>query len=324
MTITVALAGDVMLGRSVAAHLDDGGHLVDDDVAALLASADLVVANLECAISQRGEPWPDPAKPFFFRAPPMAADVLAELGVDAVTLANNHALDFGPEALIDTAVHLDRVGIAHTGAGVTAEMARRPVVVSAGGLRLAVLGLSDHPPDYAATDDRPGIAYADLRGGVPDWVGARLGEADADLRLVTPHWGPNMVGEPVAHVRAAAPQLVAAGADLVAGHSAHVVQGVAMIGGRPVLYDLGDFVDDYAVDPALRNDLGLLWLAEVGADGVHGVEAVPLRLDYCRTRLADGADADWMAERLQRACRALGTDADRHDGRLRVHVGAEG
>ncbi|MER3412534.1 MAG: poly-gamma-glutamate biosynthesis protein, partial [Thermoleophilia bacterium] len=80
--------------------------------------------------------------------------------------------------------------------------------------------------------------------------------APADLVLVTPHWGPNMAVEPVPHVRRAACELVEAGASLVAGHSAHVFQGVQ---GR-VLYDLGDFLDDYRVDPELRNDLGLLWL----------------------------------------------------------------
>jgi hypothetical protein len=104
------------------------------------------------------------------------------------------------------------------------------------------------------------------------------------------------------------------GATLVAGHSAHVFHGVA---GR-VLYDLGDFLDDYAVDPVLRNDLGLLFLVTMDERGPARLEAVPLALDYCRTRLADGADAAWVRRRFRAACAALGTDVTEHAGRLVV------
>ncbi|MDQ4041566.1 MAG: CapA family protein, partial [Actinomycetota bacterium] len=95
---------------------------------------------------------------------------------------------------------------------------------------------------------------------VPAWVReAATPGGEADATLVTPHWGPNMRAEPLPRVRAAAQVLTEAGATLVAGHSAHVFQGVA----PPVIYDLGDFVDDYAVDDVLRNDLGLLFLVEL-------------------------------------------------------------
>src|SRR5919106_3300835 len=103
-TIEIALAGDTMLGRSVAKALATmpPEDLVAEDLAAITREADLFLLNLECCISERGDPWPDPAKPFFFRAPPSAVDLLAQIGVDCVTLANNHALDFGATALLDT------------------------------------------------------------------------------------------------------------------------------------------------------------------------------------------------------------------------------
>jgi poly-gamma-glutamate capsule biosynthesis protein CapA/YwtB (metallophosphatase superfamily) len=108
LTITLAFAGDTMLGRRVAAAIAEAGPhaLVGDDVVAVAREADLFVLNLECCISERGRRWPDPQKPFFFRAPPAATEVLRRLGVDCVTLANNHALDFGAEALLDTFEHL--------------------------------------------------------------------------------------------------------------------------------------------------------------------------------------------------------------------------
>lgn len=108
--------------------------------------------------------------------------------------------------------------------------------------------------------------------------------------------------------------LHAAGATLVAGHSAHVFHGV----GDCVLYDVGDFLDDYAVDPALRNDLGLLFLVTLDQRGPSAIEAVPLALDYCHTRLADGDDAAWVRRRFRRACAELGTEAVEHAGRLLV------
>jgi poly-gamma-glutamate synthesis protein (capsule biosynthesis protein) len=123
-----------------------------------------------------------------------------------------------------------------------------------------------------------------------------------------------MATAPVSHVRTAAAALVAEGATLVAGHSAHVFQGVA---GR-VLYDLGDFIDDYRVDAKLRNDLGLLFLVTLARGGLQRLEAVPLRLQYAYTRLADGEDAAWIRDRFIRACAAMGTGVRDEDGRLVV------
>ncbi len=297
-----------MLGRKVAEAIATAGPhtVVAEEVCELTRSADLFVLNLECCISERGRPWPDPRKPFFFRAPPAAVEVLQRLGVDCVTLANNHALDFGEPALLDTLDHLDAAAIAHVGAGPNRTAARAAAVLDAGGMRLGVIGCADHPRDWAAGPDSAGIALGF------EWVPEEASRVDADIVLVTPHWGPNMTSAPPPQVRDAAGKLLDAGVDLIAGHSAHVFHGVS---GR-VLYDLGDFIDDYAVDPVLRNDLGLLFFVELDARGPHRVEAVPLRLDYCHTRLARGADARWVRERFIRACAELGTEAREREGRL--------
>ena len=316
MTVTVALAGDTMLGRKVAEALSDAppSALVSAQLVDAMRAADLVVLNLECCISERGRPWEAPGKPFFFRAPPRAVELLALLGVDCVTLANNHALDYGVDALADTMDHLTAAGIATVGAGANLGQARRPAVLTARGLRLAVVGITDHPPDFAAGPDRPGVAFADLSRQVPSWLAQLVREAGAqvDVTLVTPHWGPNMTAAPVRHVRRAATALLEAGATLIAGHSAHVPHGVA---GR-VLYDLGDFLDDYRVDPGLRNDLGLLFLVTLDAAGPLRLEALPLKLEYCHTRLATGEDAVWMRRRFRSACAALDTSVAWADGRL--------
>jgi poly-gamma-glutamate synthesis protein (capsule biosynthesis protein) len=123
-----------------------------------------------------------------------------------------------------------------------------------------------------------------------------------------------MIARPLPEIRAAATGLLDIGATVIAGHSAHVFQGVE----GSVLYDLGDFIDDYATDPVLRNDLGLLVLLTLDGDGPIRLEALPLKLDYCHTRLAGGDDAAWIRGRFTRACAELGTPVTEASGRLVV------
>jgi poly-gamma-glutamate capsule biosynthesis protein CapA/YwtB (metallophosphatase superfamily) len=306
----LGLAGDTMLGRKVGAAIAESGpeSLVAEEVVAVAREADLLVLNLECCISERGERWPDPGKPFFFRAPPVATETLRRLGVSCVTLANNHALDFGAEALLDTFEHLRAAGIDWVGAGTDRERARSHVMLESDGLRLAVFGCSDHPAAYAAGADSPGIAYG------LEWLPQAMERADADVVLVTPHWGPNMAPEPLPSIRRSADILRGAGAALVAGHSAHVFHGVE----EGTLYDLGDFLDDYAVDVQLRNDLGLFFLVDLDQEGPARLEAVPLKLEYCHTRLATGNDAELIGCRFREACWAFGTEVGEERDRLVV------
>jgi len=174
-----------------------------------------------------------------------------------------------------------------------------------------VLALSDHPAEYAAAAERFGIAYAPLRAGAPAWLLERLAELRprCDLAIVFVHWGPNMTVRPAAWQRRLAAVLIDAGADAVAGHSAHVFHGMVWEQHHPVLYDLGDALDDYMTDPELRNDLGILAIW----DGHSMLEIVGLALEYCHTRLAAKEEADWIADRLSRSCGELGSDIERVD-----------
>jgi poly-gamma-glutamate capsule biosynthesis protein CapA/YwtB (metallophosphatase superfamily) len=307
--VKLALAGDTMLGRGVAERLAAAprNSLFAAEVVETVAEADLCLVNLECCIAECGTPAA--GKTFHFRAPPNAVDALVDLGVDCVTLANNHALDYGPDALLETVAHLDAAGIACVGAGPDLASARAPIVLAAAGFRLGLVALTDHPPDYAAQTARSGVAYADLSRGVPGWIIDAFEELDADAILVAPHWGWNMRTEPMSHVRDAAATLLASGATLIAGHSAHVFHGVA----ARTFYDLGDFLDDYRVDPTLRNDLGLLFLVDLATDQL---EAIPLKLEFAHTRIATGEDAAWIRRRFTDASARFGTVVNEQDGRL--------
>jgi poly-gamma-glutamate synthesis protein (capsule biosynthesis protein) len=321
MSPTIALGGDVMLGRGVAVALAErpAGDVWSPELRAVFAEADLTVVNLECCISERGAPWEPHWKPFHFRAPPSAVEALVAIGVRAVWLANNHALDFGPQALADTLDHLDQAGIVAVGAGHDLEEARAGRVIEADGMRVGLVAFADHPADFAATSGSPGIAWADIADGAPPWVVEQVRQLSrtSDVVVGGPHWGPNMSTSPPHHHRTVAGDLVAAGLGALTGHSAHVLHGIERLAGAPICYDLGDMLDDYAVDPLLRNDLGMLALLRPG----ERLELIPLRLGFARTTLARGSDHRAIVERVLVASRAMGTDLRLEGDRLLLSLG---
>jgi poly-gamma-glutamate capsule biosynthesis protein CapA/YwtB (metallophosphatase superfamily) len=310
------LGGDLMLGRGVAQALTHGSaaDLWSPELRAVFAEADLAVVNLECCISERGEAWDPHRKEFHFRAPPHAVEALTAIGVRAVWLANNHALDYGPDALADTIALLHQAGIAVVGAGRNLEEARTGRILEVGGSRIGLVAFSDHPADFAAGSGSPGIAWAELADGAPQWVIEQVRRLAPTCGVVIggPHWGPNMTTAPPDRHRTVARDLVGAGLGALAGHSAHVVHGIERLDTAPVCYDLGDLLDDYAVDPMLRNDLGMLALLRPG----ERLELVPLRLTLARTTIARGSDLATVVERVTRASRGLGTELRLEGGRL--------
>lgn len=324
----IALVGDVMLGREVGEEIARGDRSPTSfwgDTLEILGEADLVVGNLECAITERRARWTRTPKVFHFRAPPAAVDVLAAAGFDAVSLANNHLLDYREEGLLDTLGHLDRAGIARAGAGRDRAEAERPAVVEATGARLGLVALTDNEPGWAATADRPGVWWAPIGRDpeVLDRVEAsvhRAREAGADVVALSLHWGPNMVERPPDRFRAFAREAVARGVDVIHGHSAHVFQGVEVVDGAPVLYDLGDFLDDYAVDPRLRNDRSVVALVGIEAGRVASLELVPVRLRLATVEIAQGEDRAWIAARLRALSAELGTRVEEAGDRLRVRL----
>jgi poly-gamma-glutamate capsule biosynthesis protein CapA/YwtB (metallophosphatase superfamily) len=322
-SLTIGVLGDVMLGRKVAERLERDPHaeVWSPQVRDLCLACDALVVNLECCVSNRGAPTALIAdKPFYFRSPPSGVEALRTIGTSLASVANNHTLDFGADALSDTLDHLQAADVPAVGAGLDADSARRGAVVQAGSARLAVLAVSDHPAEFASGPASPGIAHADLSRGLPDWIETELARlrSEADHVLAFPHWGPNMTSRPARWQRERAKELLAAGADAVAGHSAHVFHGVELSARGPLLYDIGDALDDYAIDPELRNDLGVLVLWRPGS----GLELVGLHLDFCHTELAAGEHADWIAARLEKACGELGTSVRRiGEGRFALGPG---
>ena len=240
---------------------------------ARLRSADLVLVNLEQPLSSRGvqtDKWAA------LRGIPGIALDVAEMGVDVVTIANNHMSDYGPEALADTLSLLDQAGVAHCGAGVNVTQAMAPTILERKGWTIGVLGVaSTLPIGSAATDDRPGVApvrvtatyeldpriAAEQPGMVPiahtsldPSDTARLVDAirtlrpRADYLIVSIHWGvPSFWMTPYGgllaeYQRTLGHAMIDAGADLVHGHHPHEPHGVELYRGKLICYSLGNYI----------------------------------------------------------------------------------
>ncbi|MDR5684324.1 MAG: CapA family protein [Armatimonadota bacterium] len=325
--VTLAFVGDVMLGRGVNEQI--GRHPPEwfwGDVLPVLRSAGAVFANLECAITRHRRPWTRTPKVFHFRANPQAVDVLRAANVRFVSLANNHVLDFEEEGLLDTLRHLDEAGIAHAGAGRDEEEAAAAAFVEVAGLRCAVLAATDNEPPFAAGPCRPGTHYLDIERDpqAAGRIGYRvraLREAGAFPIVLSLHWGPNMTTAPPRAFRRFARAAVDGGVEMIYGHSAHVFHGVEVYGGGLILYDTGDFLDDYAVDPHLRNDWSFVFLVDVHPlQGLQRMRMVPVQLEFARVALARGPTFEAICARMAARCAALGTQVRRVAEGLEVYI----
>ena len=309
---TLAFVGDLMFGRLVSQQLRRRDpEWFWGDVIGLLKGADAVFGNLECAVTTREDEWRRSPKAFHFRADPACIDVLKAGNVRFVSLANNHALDFETHGLLDTIHYLDEAAIAHAGAGANGEIASAPALIRAGPLLIAAFAMTDNMPEAGATETEPGVCYVDPEAGDGAPTEADFNRAraqGADFIVASAHLGPNMVARPGRNVRAYKKRLIERGADLVHGHSSHIIQGLERIASRLILHDAGDFIDDYAIDPALRNDLSILFLVHAAKTGVQRVRLVAVRLHMAQVRLAQPPEAELILSRMQALSRELGVE----------------
>lgn len=324
--LTIAFAGDVMLGRGVDEALQT--MRPDEpwgDLRPHLAQADLRIVNLECALTAHRQPWAHGRrKMFHFRAAPSAVRVLQAARIDACSLANNHILDFEEQGLRDTLRTLTVAGIRHAGAGVDAEAAAQPALLEVQGKHprhVALLAFTDNEPDFAAQADRPGTNYLEvsLAPAALDRVKVGIAQAramGAELVVFSNHWGANFVERPSPYFRNFARKVIELGADVYYGHSAHICQGIEIYQGKPILYDTGDFIDDYAVDPVLRNDRSCLFKLGFEGTRLRRIELLPVTLSFAHVSLAKDSEREAILARMAALSAEFGTAFSRRGDRL--------
>jgi poly-gamma-glutamate synthesis protein (capsule biosynthesis protein) len=271
--VSLAIVGDVMLasapGKAIARGRDPLGPF-----GAILAAADIRVANLECVVASGGRA--EVNKPWTFRAHPRAVKVL-QRHLDAVSLANNHSGDYGPEAFSEMIDLLGRAKIGVFGGGRNLAEAHTPLIIERKGLRVALLGYDEFfPRNFEADTDKPGVAWSEDEQVRHDIAAARS-VYHADLVIPFMHWG--IEHEPLADARqrTLARVMIDAGADAVIGSHPHVTQDVETYRGKPIVYSLGNFVFDGFSDE--DNITGWLLRLELDRDGVRSWNTIIARID---------------------------------------------
>ena len=338
--LTIATVGDFMLERR-----PEPADI--QAVRRLFAGADLVIANVDTVLSERGTPVPKWAN---LKGPRAIAADLKAMGIDVVAMANNHAMDFRAEGMLDTCSAYDEVGVRHAGAGANLAAACAPALVDVRGRRVAILSLaSTLPPESAAGPSWPGIAPVHVRyafaideslmaeqPGTTAEVRTQLDERDlararadvasaretADVVLVVVHWGVPAPWRAPGHSvlqdyqRPFAHALIDAGADAVIGNHAHELHGVELYRGNPIAYCLGNFwIDTIALYPWMGKESLVLRLT-VGTDGPPEAEVMPVYLDGVGVPRPDPEGRATAV--LDRLSRELGARIDDREGRLIV------
>ena len=236
-------AGDVLLSDHVLAAYERGGGIrgvVDEELQAVIDTSDIFMVNEEFPFSDRGSAAAD--KQYTFRLPPEKVSMFHELGIDIVSLANNHALDFGTDALLDTCRTLDEAGIYRVGAGKNLEEAKQPVILEIKGKKIGFLGASRVIPEgsWNASSTKPGMLTTYDPALLLEEI--KKVRETCDYVIVYVHWGIERHDRPEEYQRSLGQQYIDAGADIVIGSHPHVLQGLEYYKGKPIVYSLGNFV----------------------------------------------------------------------------------
>lgn len=316
---TLAFLGDLMLGGDVGAALEEHDpSWLFGDCLDHLRRADAVIANLESPITTSATRWRRTFKFYHFKAPPNAVKLLQAGNVRAVCLANNHMLDYGERGLMDTLTALRGAAITGVGAGRDLAEASAGRILDIAGAKIGLLAATDGMPEFAATAESAGTHVLEFHAGNLDWIARSvtdLKRAGASLIVLSVHWGPNLRRSPNARFRAFARDAIGAGVDVVHGHSSHVAQGVERQGAGLVLYDTGNFIDDYWKVPFRRTTSTFIWLLDVRAGERPGLTLVPVVTKPHPLRLAKGARFREMIDHMRALCSRLGTaTAESDDG----------
>ena len=291
--VSIGFLGDIMLARGVQRHfLQKPDDFEMQDIRACLADCDHIHANLESPVSDTGSPDPRQDPNVCFRADPGMVDVLSRLAVSSVSLANNHVLDYGHDALYRTLSILDDAQIARFGAGANAAEANEPLVQQIGAYKVGFVGSNFifSASTRKAGRKSPGAADFQLRKltqSVKDL------KARVDIVVVSVHWGLEYSFYPLPYIQRAARSLVDAGAQLIIGHGPHYVQPIERYRDGCIVYSLGNFIFD---EPFRFSNISFALVVRLDDHRVHDIEIHPVEICEEVPRLMQG----WLANRTRR------------------------
>lgn len=324
-TFTIVAGGDILLdklpGENIALH---GPNYVFAGMGDLLKNADIAFANLESPASRRGEKIIP--KNFTFRSTPEALDALVAASIDVVSFTNNHCLDFGAEAFLDTMEHLRERGIAYVGAGKDRNEALSPYIVEANGVKVAFLAFTQKSflPAWSydlweAQENKPGVIFLDGEKGRRDILTA-VAEAQtrADVVLVSLHWGYEGTLAPQAWQIKLAREIIDAGAAAILGHHPHLPFGVELYAGKPIIYSLGNYLF-HPYDLAARESF--VAHLEIDLFGEVQTKLYPILMEQGTVRLLEGEQATRILEIISNRSQSLGTEFSIQGANMVTRIG---
>jgi poly-gamma-glutamate capsule biosynthesis protein CapA/YwtB (metallophosphatase superfamily) len=240
---TISIVGDMLMDSSVRGQIDRNGvEFPWEYVKEYFKNDNLTIGNLETSITIAGTKWPD--KQYNFRSDPKNLKAMKEAGIEVVSLANNHSLDYGYDGFLDTLNHLDKAKINRVGGGKNKKEALEGIIIEENGINIGVLSFSRIVPnvDWYATSKRSGIvgAYDCHIKEVLERVTEMKDKAD--ILVLSIHWGVELSNTPRNEEIEFAKKLIDAGVDIVMGHHPHVLQGIEIYNGKPIFYSLGNFI----------------------------------------------------------------------------------
>lgn len=301
--VTMVFTGDICFYDAFAnmsALQSRGGNIessVDEKLLSEMRNADICMVNNEFAYSDRGTPLA--GKTYTFRSNPSNVGLLSDMGVDLVSLANNHVYDYGEDALLDTLDILKGEGIAYVGAGRNLSEASAAYVADINGRKIAFLSATQvernaMPDTKGATDGIPGTFRCYTEEEFRNLTDAiEKVENEVDLTVVYIHWGTENTDELHWAQTDQAPKLVKAGADLIIGDHPHCLQNIEYIDDVPIIYSLGNFWFN-----SKTLDTGLFKVV-YDADGNLKCQFIPAKQHDCRTDLETGAEKQRILDYMQ-------------------------
>lgn len=309
--ITLTFAGDILFDDSYAVMgtmLQNGGNIanaISQEVITEMKSADIMMVNNEFPYSSRGTATA--GKQFTFRAKPSTVSYLDDLGVDIVSLANNHAYDYGEEAFLDTMTTLEEAGILYVGAGRNLKEARRPVYYIINNMKIAIVAAtqiekSDYPDTKGATDSSAGV----FRCWNGDNLISTIQEAreNSDFVIAYLHWGTENSSAIDWAQEKQAPEVVAAGADLIIGDHPHCLQKIEAVNGVPAIYSLGNFWFN-----SKTVDTGMVKIT-LNQDGLQSCQFLPCLQSGSKTTLLHDAEKERVLNEMRTLSPGVQIDSD--------------
>lgn len=290
---TIVFAGDVYISSYVEENYKKSGisGVISENLLAEMGNADITMVNQEFPFSLGGSRAPD--KQFTFRVDPLYTSMLTEMGIDIVTLANNHALDYGTEALTDTFEALDAAGVDYVGAGADQERAMQPCIIQAGQRSYGFLAASRVIPvtDWNIENRQPGMLCTYDSKQLCKSI--KKAKEVCDFLTVYVHWGIEKSEMPEDYQRQLAQNYIDAGADLVIGAHPHVLQGIEYYNGKPIVYSLGNYIFNQEIASTM------LLKVRVSPDNQPALQLIPASASGARTQEMSSDEAKELYQYME-------------------------